>query len=204
MENRINNLVSEKIKEVLSNDENILVSTLQEINCTNGNFENLQFYNNDEDFFDTYFNNNPYEVARATFYGDYRFNDDYVYFNAYGNLASFNYINEFVSDSDIEDITEDIISNYSSYDLDYSIEVYTNLLEYEDEQLIKYENIIKELQKNDRHSTYDEILEENNYILSDSIEELKSVLYTLINDIEYIDYKEEYEELLNKLENIEL
>ena len=45
MENRINNLVSEKIKEVLSNDENILVSTLQEINCTNGNFENLQFYN---------------------------------------------------------------------------------------------------------------------------------------------------------------
>lgn len=204
MENRINNLVSEKIKEVLSNDENILVSTLQEINCTNGNFENLQFYNNDEDFFDTYFNNNPYEVARATFYGDYRFNDDYVYFNGYGNLVSFNYINEFVSDSDIEDITEDIINNYNSYDLDYSIEVYTNLLEYEDEQLIKYENIIKELQKNDRHSTYDEILEENNYILSDSIEELKSVLYTLINDIEYIDYKEEYEELLNKLENIEL
>ena len=204
MENRINNLVSEKIKEVLSNDENILVSTLQEINCTNGNFENLQFYNNDEDFFDTYFNNNPYEAVRATFYGDYRFNDDYVYFNVCGNLESFNYINEFVSDSDIEDITEDIINNYSSYDLDYSIEVYTNLLEYEDEQLIKYENIIKELQKNDRHSTYDEILEENNYILSDSIEELKSVLSTLINDIEYIDYKEEYEELLNRLENIKL
>ena len=202
MENRINNLVSEKIKEVLSNDENILVSTLQEINCTNGNLENLQFYNNDEDFFDTYFNNNPYEAVRATFYGDYRFNDDYVYFNGYGNLVSFNYINEFVSDSDIEDITEDIINNYSGYDLDYSIEVYTNLLEYEDEQLIKYENIIKELQKNDRHSTYDEILEENNYILSDSIEELKSVLSTLINDIEYIDYKEEYEELLNRLENI--
>ena len=204
MENRINNLVSEKIKEVLKDNDNILMDTIQSINGWNGNFDHLRFYNNDEDFFDTYFNNNPYEVARATFYGDYRFNDDYVYFNAYGNLASFNYINEFVSDSDIEDITEDIMNNYSSYDLDYSIEVYTNLLEYEDEQLIEYENIIKELQKNDRHSTYDEILEENNYILSDSIEELKSVLYTLINDIEYIDYKEEYEELLNRLENIEL
>lgn len=204
MENRINNLVSEKIKEVLKDNDNILMDTIQSINGWNGNFDHLRFDNNDEEFFDTYFNNNPYEVARATFYGDYRFNDDYVYFNAYGNLESFNYIYDFITDSDIEDITEDIINNYSSYDLDYSIEVYTNLLEYEDEQLIEYENIIKELQKNDRHSTYDEILEENNYILSDSIEELKSVLSTLINDIEYIDYKEEYEELLNRLENIEL
>lgn len=204
MENKINNLVSEKIKEVLKDNDDILMDTIQSINGWNGNFDHLRFDNNNEEFFDTYFNNNPYEVARATFYGNYNFNDGYVYFNAYGNLDSFNYINEFVSDSDIEDITEDIINNYSSYDLDYSIEVYTNLLEYEDEQLIEYENIIKELQKNDRHSTYDEILEENNYILSDSIEELKSVLCTLINDIEYIDYKKEYGELLNRLENIEL
>lgn len=42
---------------------------------------------NDEEFFSVYFSD-PMEAVRASFYGDYRYMDDYVKFNAYGNLES--------------------------------------------------------------------------------------------------------------------
>jgi hypothetical protein len=43
------------------------------------------------------------EVARAVFYGDYRYNDEYVRFNAYGNLESadeWQILDEIKNDSD--------------------------------------------------------------------------------------------------------
>lgn len=58
---------------------------------------------NDEEFFNVYFNNNPMEVARAVFYGDYRYNDEYVRFDAYGNLESadeWQILDEIKNDSD--------------------------------------------------------------------------------------------------------
>ena len=46
---------------------------------------------NDEEFFDTFFEGKPMEAVRAVFYGDYRYNDEYVWFNVYGNLESGDY-----------------------------------------------------------------------------------------------------------------
>ena len=43
---------------------------------------------NDEDFFNTFFFGKPMEAVRASYYGDFRYNDDWVWFNTYGNLAS--------------------------------------------------------------------------------------------------------------------
>ena len=43
---------------------------------------------NDEDFFNTFFEGKPMEAVRASYYGDFRYNDDWVWFNTYGNLAS--------------------------------------------------------------------------------------------------------------------
>ena len=46
-------------------------------------------YDFDEEFFNTYFNGNPMEAARATFFGRvFSWADPYIRFNAYGNLES--------------------------------------------------------------------------------------------------------------------
>lgn len=50
-------------------------------------------YENDESFFDDNFGS-PLEAVRATYYGDYTFTDDYVWFNGCGNLDSGSYEEE--------------------------------------------------------------------------------------------------------------
>jgi len=46
---------------------------------------------NDDDFLNTFFDKDLTGLARAICYGDYRYSDDLVRFNGYGNLESFNY-----------------------------------------------------------------------------------------------------------------
>lgn len=59
----------------------------------------------DDEFFNTYFDD-PYEAARAVFFGDIKnWNDDYIHFNAYRNLESTNTI-------DYETYDEEIIKNW--------------------------------------------------------------------------------------------
>lgn len=73
----------------LFNEENLedIKQLVQEINCWNGALDYLEYYENDEDFFSTYFTD-AFEAVRATQYGEYSFSDEYVHFNAYGNLDS--------------------------------------------------------------------------------------------------------------------
>ena len=47
-----------------------------------------EIYTNDEDFYDTFFSSKD-ELVRAVFYGDFRYMDEYVMFNGYGNLETF-------------------------------------------------------------------------------------------------------------------
>jgi hypothetical protein len=61
--------------------------------CQSAHYSDSEIYSNDEDFFETYFANETLKAVRATQYGDYRYSDDYVIFNGYGNLDSFNYMN---------------------------------------------------------------------------------------------------------------
>src|SRR5699024_5859563 len=46
-----------------------------------------QIYENDGDFFDMFFTN-PIDAVRAAQYGDYRYADNFVKFDGYGNLES--------------------------------------------------------------------------------------------------------------------
>lgn len=44
---------------------------------------------NDDEFWEIYFDDNPQEAARATYFGDIKnWNDPYIRFNAYGNLET--------------------------------------------------------------------------------------------------------------------
>lgn len=77
------------IKKSLLGNEGELMNIVQEINCYNGSLDHLNFYENDEEFFNTFFYNDPMRVAMLISYGDYKYHNDYVRFNGSGNLESF-------------------------------------------------------------------------------------------------------------------
>ena len=75
--------------------------------CSEQNMDDF-IYSNDSEFFEMFFSN-PEDLLRAALYGPYEYNDEYVVFNGYGNLDSFeeysllNYIDIHVLAEWIED-----------------------------------------------------------------------------------------------------
>ena len=105
-----------KVEEYIKNmsDEDVIMLAKQ-INGYSGDLEALDMYPFDEDFFQEAFTD-PDEAARATFFGDIKnWSDDYIGFNAYGNLVSMSegeyasLCRDYSSDIaiELEDITED-------------------------------------------------------------------------------------------------
>ena len=99
------------VKEYLLNNEDVLIDMVQELNSWNGCLEYLDFWENDGEFFETYFES-KLDAVRATFYGDYKFYDDYVRFNGYGNLESFS---EYDMIEEIKDSIDEIVENLIEY-----------------------------------------------------------------------------------------
>lgn len=97
----------EKIINYLLENTEELENVVREINSWNGSLEHLEAYPNDEDFFDTFFSHDVMSAVRAVQYGDYNINDDYVGFDGYGNLVSFNY-REYIDElkAEVEEIAE--------------------------------------------------------------------------------------------------
>ena len=99
------------IKEYLLNNEDVLIDMVHELNSWNGCLDWLDFWENDEEFFNTFFDN-PMEAIRATYYGNYNYNDDYVKFNGYGNIDSYS---EYERIEEIKDNIDDIVENLIEY-----------------------------------------------------------------------------------------
>ena len=108
------NLLNE-IKGLLLNDLDTLKDVVRELNSWNACLDYLDVYSNDEEFFNIFFEGRPAEVARAIYYGDFNYNDEYVKFNGYGNLESFSgYDYEELLKENIEEIIENLIE-YAEY-----------------------------------------------------------------------------------------
>lgn len=108
----------DELVKYLKDNWKIINEMVHDINSYDGYFEHLEYWENDEDFFNTYYYNNPMEVARAVYYGDYNFNDDYVYINAYGNLETLNrYRLEELLIDEVEDILLKWYEMYSNGDI---------------------------------------------------------------------------------------
>ena len=73
-----------------------------------GSFDWLDYQENDEHFFENYFKTKD-DVARAICYGSYTYSDEFVKFNAYGNLES---ISRWGMQYEINENKEDIITHY--------------------------------------------------------------------------------------------
>ena len=100
-----------EIREYLLNNEDVLLDVVSELNSWNSCLENLDFWENDEEFFNTFFDN-PMDAIRATYYGNYNYNDDYVKFNGYGNIDSYS---EYERIEEIKDNIDDIVDNLIEY-----------------------------------------------------------------------------------------
>ena len=125
----------EKIREYLLNNEETLLDVVSELNSWNGCLENLDFWENDEEFFNTFFDN-PMEAIRATYYGDYNYNDEYVKFNGYGNIDSYTEYERIEEIKDnIDDIVDNLIECYYNIYINEELEsLLLELLEEEEEE----------------------------------------------------------------------
>lgn len=88
-----------KAMEVLEEIENDLIGCWNEY-CSETNRDN-QFFDFDDDFFDTYFDGRPMDAARATYFGDVNWSHNYISFDGYGNLKSFSDPEEFIDKDEL-------------------------------------------------------------------------------------------------------
>lgn len=123
----------EKLKEYLKEELNTeqLTEMTQSVNSYNGRLDWLEYWANDEDFFNTFYYNNPMEVARAVCYGEYNFMDAYVRINVYGNLTS---VSEWEQEREIQDNKDEIIDAY--------LDLYED-----DESYLQYDDAFKIIEK---------------------------------------------------------
>lgn len=83
--------------------------------CQEMNASEDEIYNNDEDFFETFFAGKPHQVAMAIGFGNYEFGADWVRFNGYGNLESIRFMTrEHLFDSP-ESIAEYALDNQDAF-----------------------------------------------------------------------------------------
>lgn len=91
-----------------------LMSIVSDINSYDGYFDDMQWWENDEDFFNTYYADDIMGAVRAVCYGEYTFTDEYVKINAYGNLETTNYIQDEL-EGYVDDIVDHLIENWDEF-----------------------------------------------------------------------------------------
>ena len=117
-------LLDNKKKEILEGIRNLsfeeLLNLAQDIESYNGALEGWRI--NDKEFFDCYFDGDTLGAVRAVCYGTYNYSDDYVKFDAYGNLESGN---QWDVQEDIlleeDTILDEILENHHELDVPRSL-----------------------------------------------------------------------------------
>lgn len=128
-------MLEKKLREYLLNDAEELRDVVNELNRWNGCLEYLEFWENDEEFFELFYSGkNGLEIARAICHGNYRYNDDYVRINAYDNLESYTE-DEMVEEmkNSIDEIVDRLIEEHDGY-LDLSDDIKEIFEEAEEEE----------------------------------------------------------------------
>ena len=119
-----------EIKGLLLNDLDTLKDIVSELNSWNACLDYLDVYENDEEFFNIFFEGKPAELARAIYYGDFNYNDNYIKFNGYGNLETYSeYGYEKLLKENIEEIIECLIEYVESISI-YDENLYDLLSQY--------------------------------------------------------------------------
>lgn len=102
-------------EKLLSMDIDSKIRLIDEINSYNGALEFLWTHENDEEFFNTFFFNDPYEAVRAVHFGDYNYSDPYVRFDGYGNIES---LTEDDFESDFRTYIDEVVEGLKECEID--------------------------------------------------------------------------------------
>ena len=94
------------IRELKSMSDSDLVDVHNKYCETMGYYDDT-IYENDKYFLDEHFSC-PSELARAICYGEYDYTDDYVMFDGYGNLKTFDNVTNHAMIEDIADYVADM------------------------------------------------------------------------------------------------
>ena len=98
-------IIIEKLKENID----VIGEMVSDANSYNGQLEDYVWYEHDEWFYNDYFNDKQ-EIARAVYYAsNYDYTDDYVRFNAYGNLET---CCEYEREKELVDNVEEILDTW--------------------------------------------------------------------------------------------
>jgi hypothetical protein len=84
--------VINQVIDLINAMDNYDLVTLNNEYCQAANYHDSEIFANDEDFFQTFFEIDTLKAIQATQFGDYRYHDNWVTFNGYGNLDSFNWV----------------------------------------------------------------------------------------------------------------
>ena len=107
-----------KMEKILRSDMHLTMDIVGQLNSLNGSFETYVLYNMD-DFNEIMEGYTPTELAERIFFGDFNINDDYFYFNGYGNLESITeYDMEGHFEMIIDEVVDSMIYNYNDLDID--------------------------------------------------------------------------------------
>jgi antirestriction protein len=103
----------EIVQKIEDMSDSELVSLHNEY-CQNNSLSDDEIFNNDEEFFETFFPGKVTEAVRAAMYGDYNFGHEWVKFNGYANLESFDSPSNHIDKSAI---IKDVLENKNNYSL---------------------------------------------------------------------------------------
>lgn len=104
---------------------------VDDVNAYGGGYEDLMFYDNEEEFFETFFEGRPAEAVRATYFGHYEFAAPLVRVNVYGNLDTFY---ESDAEEEIDGYLDDVLDNFARLLADGNVDDYYDLFEEIDEE----------------------------------------------------------------------
>lgn len=111
-----------ELREHLEGLSNSDLVNLWNVYCQENNCPDDEIYCNDEEFFSIFFDNDVIGAVRAASYGDFNFSHDYVCFNGYANLDSFNDPNDKNSPFDISSLVDAIEESPENYDIEFEDE----------------------------------------------------------------------------------
>lgn len=105
----------EKIVEQLKNSKDSVLVDVNNIYCSENGFNDDEIYPNNVDFLNTYFTDVD-QAVRAVCYGEYKYMDEWVRFNGYGNLVTLNYVTPNDLVESVETIAEYIFENREGFE----------------------------------------------------------------------------------------
>lgn len=91
MTNTITNTVVNQVINLINEMDDSELIQLNNEYCESINAMDDIIYANDSEFLEMFFADNVDALARAIFYGDYNYSHNWVRFNGYGNLETFNW-----------------------------------------------------------------------------------------------------------------